>query len=45
MFPLYNPDTINLYMLMVLSIAGIVNATLLPEVSLKSAVDRYYRKL
>jgi hypothetical protein len=31
-FPFYNPDTINLHVLMVLSIGGIVNALLLPEV-------------
>jgi hypothetical protein len=30
LFPFYNPDTINLHVLMVLSIGGIVNAMLLP---------------
>jgi hypothetical protein len=30
LFPFYNPDTINLDVLMVLSIRGIVNARLLP---------------
>jgi hypothetical protein len=30
-FPFYNPDTINLHVLMVLSIGGIVNAMLFPE--------------
>jgi len=33
LLPFYNPDTINLHVLTVLSITGIVNATLLPEVS------------
>jgi len=28
--PLYNPNTVNLHVLMVLSIGGIINATLLP---------------
>jgi hypothetical protein len=32
LFPFYNPDTINLHVLMVLSIRGIINAMLLPEV-------------
>src|SRR5512136_2618061 len=32
LFPFYNPDTINLHVLMGLSIGGIVNAMLLPEV-------------
>ena len=31
LFPFYNPDTINLHVLMVLSIGGIVNGMLLPE--------------
>jgi hypothetical protein len=31
-FPFYYPDTINLRLLMVLSIRGIINAMLLPEV-------------
>jgi hypothetical protein len=30
--PFYNPDTINLHVLMVLSIGGNLNAMLLPEV-------------
>ena len=33
MFPFYNPDTINLHVLMVLSIGGIANAMLLPPQS------------
>jgi hypothetical protein len=32
LFPFYYPDTINLHVLMVLSIRGIINAMLLPEV-------------
>jgi hypothetical protein len=32
LFPFYNPNTINLHVLMVLSVGGIVNAMLLPEV-------------
>jgi hypothetical protein len=31
LFPFYNPDTINLHPLMMLSIGGIINAMLLPE--------------
>ena len=34
LFPFYNPDTINLHVLMVLSIGGIVNAMLLPEIDI-----------
>jgi len=30
LFPFYNPDTVNLHVLMVLSIGGITNARLLP---------------
>jgi hypothetical protein len=32
LFPFYNPDTINLHVLTVLSIGSIVNAMLLPEI-------------
>ena len=32
LFPFYNPDTINLHVLMVLSIRGIINATLLSAI-------------
>jgi hypothetical protein len=32
LFPFYNPDTINLHVLMVLSIGGITKAMLLPEI-------------
>ena len=32
LFLFYNPDTINLHVLLVLSIGGIVNAMLFPEV-------------
>jgi hypothetical protein len=32
LFPFYNPDTINLHVLMVLSIGGIISAMFLPVV-------------
>jgi len=34
LFPLYNPDTVNLHVLMVLSIRGIINAMLLSEIDI-----------
>jgi len=34
LFPFYDPDTINLHVLMVLSAGGITNAMLLPEIIL-----------
>jgi hypothetical protein len=33
LFPVYDPDPINFHVLMVLSIGGIINAMLLPEVA------------
>jgi hypothetical protein len=32
LFPFYNPDTVNIHVLMVLSIGGITNAMLLPVI-------------
>ena len=32
LFPFYNPDTVNLHVLMVLSIRGVINAMLLPVI-------------
>jgi hypothetical protein len=34
LFPFYHPDTINLHVLMVLSVGGTINAILLPEILL-----------
>jgi hypothetical protein len=47
LFPFYDTNTINLHVLMVLSIGGIVNAMLLPEVvffSFYSSMQHFKRK-
>jgi hypothetical protein len=42
LFPFYDPDTINLHVLTVLSIGGIVNAVLVPELVI---FDIHYQPL